>query len=156
MIRRLTRLFRNIFLSSLVVALFVHPPAFLLFQSALYYLHVIARTTFVHIRSSLQNASSIGLDVFVKSCVTEFLIFCAPVIRPVLPWITKTGVAMIRLSPAFICYMNGKMIEMGEYIVSVVTKGDDKEMIMAWRAVAIEVAGFCKVTDAGVSGGWFW
>ena len=63
---------------------------------------------------------------------------------------------MVRLSPSFTCYMNSKMIEMGQYVVDLVMKDDGKEMIKAWQAVAQEVAGLCKTMDTGGSSTWFW
>ncbi|KAL5443500.1 hypothetical protein PMIN06_008664 [Paraphaeosphaeria minitans] len=57
---------------------------------------------------------------------------------------TRICTQILRLSPRFLCYVNGGMVEAGKYVVDVVMGNDSGELKDLWKAAGRDVAGFCK------------
>ncbi|KAF1969326.1 hypothetical protein BU23DRAFT_242313 [Bimuria novae-zelandiae CBS 107.79] len=146
MFSTLFRLVRNPILAAIVIAIFVHEPAFQLFHDGPFYIHVVVRVAFLYIRGWLQNAQSRDLSSFLCSYARTALLFCAPIIQPVLPWANQVGTNIVRLSPRLLCYVNSGVVEVGKYLVDVVMDKEGTEWSEMWKTVGKEVAGYC-MTD---------
>ncbi|KAJ4349395.1 uncharacterized protein N0V89_008010 [Didymosphaeria variabile] len=136
----------NIIGCLVLIAIFVHEPTFKAIHEALFYVHIAARFAFLYLRLQFRYliANSTDLTTWLASYGREVLVFSAPALRPVLPWATRFGTQTVHLSPRFLCYVNGGVVEAGKYVVDVVMGKDAGELKDMWKAVGKEVAGFCK------------
>jgi hypothetical protein len=139
----------NIFATALIIGIFVDEPTFRVFHQLLLWMHITARFLFLYFQSEFRDAiANFDLAASLASYGHSLLVFSAPVLRPVLPWVTRLGTQIVHLSPRFLCYVNGGVVETGKYVVDVVMGKDAGELKEMWKIVGKEVAGFCKAPMA--------
>ncbi|KAJ4299307.1 hypothetical protein N0V90_004551 [Kalmusia sp. IMI 367209] len=136
---------RNLALGVLVLMIFVHEPTFQFLHWSLLQIHIALRHAFLYLRANFADETSINLSlkVWLAQYIRVALRYFAPLLRPVLPWVTRYGTDLVRAYPRYLCTLNNGLVNAAKYLVDVIMEEDGMGMNEAWNAAGEGLAGYC-------------